>query len=92
MTILKETTGETIACDGCGRTDAGPNQVLHIDPYTVNDPNIGGAVRHHYCAGCAANRGLIAPAATVAGWAPAPAEPAAWPFIGEAPSEPAQPA
>jgi hypothetical protein len=73
MTILKETTGDTVACDGCGRTDAGPNQTLHIDPYTVQDPNIGGGVRHHYCAGCAANRGLADPIATIAGWEASPA-------------------
>lgn len=88
MTILKETTGDTVACDGCGRTDAGPNQVLHIDPYTVNDPNIGSAVGHHYCAGCASNRGLTAPAVTIAGW-----EASSTPVAeAEAPSEPAQPA
>jgi len=68
MTVLKETSGETVACDGCGRTDAGPNQALHIQPFTVNDPNIGSAVGHHYCAGCASNRGLAEAAATIAGW------------------------
>lgn len=99
MAILKETSGDTLACDGCGRTDAGPGQALDIQPFTVNDPNLGSAVGHHYCPGCAANRGLSAPAATIAGWEaaavpttePAP-EPAPYPFIGEPPSEPTQPA
>jgi hypothetical protein len=72
MTILKETTGDQAACDGCGRTDAGPNRALDVQPFTVNDPNLGSAVQHHYCAGCAANRGLAAPAATIAGWEAAP--------------------
>jgi hypothetical protein len=76
MSILKESTGDVLACDGCGRTDAGPNQPLHIEPYTVHDPNIGSAVQHHYCAGCAAARGLGAPAATIPGWEAAPAAPA----------------
>lgn len=72
MAILNETTGQTIACDGCGRTDAGPNQVLHIAPYAVHDPNVGSGVQHHYCAGCAAARGLIDPVATIPGWTASP--------------------
>jgi hypothetical protein len=79
MAILKESMGDTLACDGCGRTDAGPSQALHVQPYTVHDPNVGSGVLHHYCAGCAANRGLTDPIATIAGWeaAPAPTEDAA---------------
>lgn len=57
MAILEETTGTVHACDGCGRTDAGPSQALHISEYTVHDPNIGGRVLRHYCAGCGAARG-----------------------------------
>lgn len=81
MAIVKETTGDTVACDGCGRTDAGPNQTLHISAYTVNDPNVGSAVLHHYCAGCAANRGITEPAITIAGWD------AARPAAPDAPAE-----
>lgn len=81
MAILKETTGDTLACDGCGRTEAGPNQPLHITAYAVHDPNIGSGVQHHYCAGCAANRGLTDPIVTIAGWEATPAE---------VPSEPAE--
>lgn len=72
MTIKKEATGDVAVCDGCGRTDAGPSQPLHITAYTVNDPNIGSGVLHHYCAGCAANRGLTEPAVTIEGWVAAP--------------------
>jgi hypothetical protein len=69
MSIKQESTGPVTACDGCGRTD----EVLNIQPYTVHDPNIGSAVGHHYCAGCAANRGLLPAAATIPGWVAAPA-------------------
>lgn len=73
MAILKESTGDVLACDGCGRTDAGPSQALHIARYTVHDPNIGSGVQHHYCAGCAANRGLTDPIAVIDGWQATPA-------------------
>jgi sulfur relay (sulfurtransferase) complex TusBCD TusD component (DsrE family) len=46
--------------------------VLDVQPFTVNDPNVASAVQHHYCASCAANRGLAAPAATIAGWEATP--------------------
>jgi hypothetical protein len=90
MTILKETTGETVACDGCGRSqDAGA--ALGIEPYAVLDPNVGSAVQHHYCAGCSANRGLTEPVATIAGWEAAPPP---WPGSDDTtpvPEEPSEP-
>lgn len=77
MAILIETNGDLAVCDGCGRSDSGPNQPLAIDVYAVHDPNIGFPVQHHYCIGCAANRGLREPAMTIAGWtAAAPTLPA----------------
>jgi hypothetical protein len=36
MTILKETTGDQAACDGCGRTDAG------------NTTDTGGTARSYF--------------------------------------------
>lgn len=79
MTILRESTGDVKACDGCGRTEAGPNQPLHIESYSVYDPNVGSAVRHDYCPGCAATRHVGQQVAMIAGWGPstvaAPAEP-----------------
>lgn len=72
MATLSESGGDVLACDGCGRTDAGPNHVLHIEAYTVFDPNVSSGMRLSYCAGCAANRGLTNPIATVPGWESAP--------------------
>jgi hypothetical protein len=72
MTVRKESYGDTLACDGCGRSDAGPGQFLDIQPYAVHDPNVGSGVLHHYCPGCAANRGLADQVATIPGWTAAP--------------------
>lgn len=68
MTIRQESTGPIPACDGCGRIDAN----LGIEPYPVHDPTVGSGVLHHYCAGCAANRGLLPPVAMIPGWAATP--------------------
>jgi hypothetical protein len=58
MSILKASNGSSLSqCDGCGRTDGGPGVELGIRTFTVHDPNVGGAVQHHYCSMCAANRG-----------------------------------
>lgn len=58
MAILVEANGaETIQCDGCGRTDAGPGRPIDAVAYTVADPNIGTAVRHYYCPSCSYERG-----------------------------------
>jgi predicted Fe-S protein YdhL (DUF1289 family) len=86
MAILNETTGQTVACDGCGRTDAGPSQTLHIGSYAVHDPNVGSPVQHHYCAGCAANRGLAERAATIAGWERAASSALDEPSVAEEPA------
>ena len=59
MSVLQETTGQTFACDGCGRTDAGPGVELAVKTYVVDDPNVGSAMSRQYCGGCAANRGLV---------------------------------
>ncbi len=75
MTVLKETSGETRACDGCGRTLGGGGETLHIESFTVADPNAGGGVRHHYCPHCAANRGLTPPIASIPGWEPSATAP-----------------
>jgi hypothetical protein len=77
MTILKETTGDVLVCDGCGRSDDSPGQVLNISPYVVWDPNVGSAVQHHYDVSCAANRGLAPAPVVIQGWVPA--EPAVTP-------------
>lgn len=69
MTILKAADNTDIEqCDGCGRTDGGPGTSLGIKPFVVHDPNVGGAVQHHYCVGCAGNRGLGKSASIVPGW------------------------
>lgn len=58
MAIIQETTGQVLACDGCGRTNAGPEVALQIATYVVEDPNVGSGMARQYCAGCASNRGL----------------------------------
>jgi hypothetical protein len=68
MAIRRETTGDIRVCDGCGRSDTGPNQELRIQTVTVHDPNVGAAVEHDLCGGCRANRGLAEPVAQIAGW------------------------
>lgn len=73
MSIRKETTGDVLACDGCGRVDAGPGNELYVAEYTVLDPNTGTATIMHFDPHCASQRGLIAPAAVIPGWAPSPA-------------------
>ncbi|HYW87232.1 MAG TPA: hypothetical protein VFB50_05655 [Chloroflexota bacterium] len=59
MAILQETTGQTLACDGCGRTDAGPGQELHVKTYVIYDANVGSDMSRQFCGGCAANRNLV---------------------------------
>jgi hypothetical protein len=67
---------EVEVCDGCGRQDAGPGMPLDTSAYTVVDPNVGTAVRHHYCPSCAYDRGSTATELLEFGWQPAPLPPA----------------
>lgn len=59
MTITKTADDTSIeVCDGCGRSDAGPDAPLRMATYSVHDPNTGSEVEHHYCGSCARDRGL----------------------------------
>ena len=72
MAYVDTSTGRQAVCDGCGRLDAGPNQPLDVREYAVHDPNVGSLVTHHYCAGCAANRGAGTHETLTFGWTAAP--------------------
>jgi hypothetical protein len=72
MTITKTAENEDQkVCDGCGRSDAGPDSPMMIAPYSVHDPNTNSDAEHHYCGSCARNRGLTDTLSTVIpGWHP----------------------
>ena len=57
MAVRQETTGRVTVCDGCGRTDAGPDPTtdLYLDSYLDHSADQGYRVLH-YCAGCAIAR------------------------------------
>jgi hypothetical protein len=59
MATLQESSGQVLACDGCGRIDAGPGIDLPVQTYVVADPNVGSNMARQYCAACANNRRLV---------------------------------
>lgn len=76
MSLRKESDGDIVVCDGCGRSEDAAAGNLAISPYLIKDPNLGSTVQHHYCAHCASNRGLHAlPVQTVANWSASPPVP-----------------
>ena len=52
MTVRQETSGQVVVCDGCGRTDAGPEADLYLESYLEHSDDQGYRMLH-YCAGCA---------------------------------------